>query len=81
VIGVRGLSITLPMLADDDVIELDIYISCATSQMGEPESKKIREFFDFVRQKRREIEEERWRKDPQNLGACCKWPYEDELPF
>lgn len=77
----RGLNITLPNLSDDDVIELDMYISCAVSQMGEPESEKMRQFFDFIRQKRREIEEDRWRSNPKNWGAYCKWPYEDDFPF
>ncbi|OAO79836.1 hypothetical protein A0O32_0289 [Anoxybacillus flavithermus] len=49
--------------------------------MGEPESEKMRQFFDFIRQKRREIEEDRWRSNPKNWGACSKWPYEDDLPF
>jgi negative regulator of replication initiation len=74
------LNIDLPTVSDDDVMELYMYIDCAVSQMGEPESKNLRQLFDFIRQKRREIEEDRWRADPANWGACCPWP-DDDFPF
>jgi negative regulator of replication initiation len=74
------LNIDLPTVSDDDVMELYMYIDCAVSQIGEPESKNLRQLFDFIRQKRREIEEDRWRANPENWGACCPWP-DDDFPF
>jgi hypothetical protein len=62
------------------VMELYMYIDCAVSQMGEPESKNLRQLFDFIRQKRQEIEEDRWCANPENWGACCPWP-DDDFPF
>ncbi|WMT19170.1 hypothetical protein [Parageobacillus toebii] len=74
------MNIDLPTVSDDDVIELYMYIDCAVSQMGEPKSKNLRQLFDFIRQKRQEIEEDRWRANPENWGACCPWP-DDDFPF
>jgi hypothetical protein len=74
------LNIALPTVSDDDVMELYMYIDCAVSQMGEPESKNLRQLFDFIRQKRQEIEEDHWRANPENWGACCPWP-DDDFPF
>jgi hypothetical protein len=74
------LNIDLPTVSDDDVLELYMYIDCAVSQMGEPESKNLRQLFDFIRQKRQEIEEDRWRANPENWGAFCPWP-DDDFPF
>ncbi|EMI10388.1 hypothetical protein F510_1695 [Anoxybacillus gonensis] len=75
------LQITLPPISEDDALELELYISCGESVFGQSESKTLREFFDFLYEKCREIEADRWRKDQKNWGACCKWPYEDDLPF
>jgi hypothetical protein len=76
------LNIDLPMLSDDEWIELEIYIDCAVSQLQDPEGEKLREFFKLVRQRSQEIKDARWRSNPENWGACCKWPYDDdELPF
>jgi hypothetical protein len=78
---VRRLGITLPTLSDDEWIELEMYIDFAESQLQDPESEKIREFFALIRQRSQEIKDARWRNNPKNWGACSKWPYEDDFPF
>jgi hypothetical protein len=74
------LSGTLSMLSDDEWIELAMYIDCAVSQLQDPEGENLRQLFDFIRQKRREIEDDRWRANPENWGACCPWT-DDDFPF
>ncbi|WP_223249827.1 hypothetical protein [Anoxybacillus ayderensis] len=73
--------LTLPPISEDDVLELKDYISFSESAFGSPESESLRQLFDFLYGKYEEIEAERWRSDPQNWGACSKWPREDDLPF
>jgi hypothetical protein len=74
------LGITFPTLSDDELIELALYIDCAVSQLQDPEGENLREFFKLIRQKRQEIEDARWRSNPENWGACCPWP-DDDFPF
>ncbi|KIQ93368.1 hypothetical protein LH47_02527 [Anoxybacillus thermarum] len=73
--------LTLPPISEDDVLELKDYIGCGESVFGQTESKTLREFIDSLYRKCQEIEAKRWRDDPQNWGACSKWPREDDLPF
>jgi len=74
----KRLTVTLS-LSDDEWIEFALYVDCAVSQLKDPDGEKLREFFQLVRQKRQEIEDERWRNDPRNWGACCSWPDDDFL--
>lgn len=73
-------NIEFPALSDDEWIELAQYIDCAVSQLQDSEGENLRQLFKLIRQKRQEIEEIRWRNNPENWGACCPWP-DDDFPF
>ncbi|MBW7642437.1 hypothetical protein C1N77_05370 [Geobacillus thermoleovorans] len=76
------MPIMLPPISDDDALELRIYLDFAISQIGQPASSTLCRLFHFLQKKCQDIEDERWRNDPRNWGACCKWPYDDDdFPF
>lgn len=67
-------------VTEDDVIEIASHIAW----LGIPDdviSVQTKTFFEQLIIEARKIEEKRWRENPDNWGACCKWPYEDDLPF
>ncbi|MGG3971240.1 MULTISPECIES: hypothetical protein [Geobacillus] len=74
------MPIMFPPISDDDALMLETYLTFAISQMGRPDSQTLCQFINFLQQKCREIEANRWRADPANWGACCPWP-DDDFPF
>ncbi|MBY6278515.1 MAG: hypothetical protein CWE10_20695 [Symbiobacterium thermophilum] len=75
------MPIMLPPISDDDALELRIYLDFAVSQMGQPDSPTLCRLFHVLRERCQDIEDERWRNDPRNWGACCPWPDDDDFPF
>jgi hypothetical protein len=69
--------LNMPLL-EDDVVETADHLAWA----GIPDvSDQTKPFFEQIMIEAKKVEEKRWRKNPKNWGACCKWPYEDDLPF
>jgi hypothetical protein len=68
-------------LDDEEILSLGEYVEYLLNADGECMKPKIKLLFDEIMTEVFRVKAKRYAANPANWGACCKWPYEDDLPF